>query len=159
GGSANLVHFSPPAVVGELTREEDDARGTMLFGVPSMYQRLCDWLDEHPTDLRHVRLFVCGSAPPPPALFERCQRLLGPRQVERYGITEGGIVVTSPYDGPRRPGRVGLPFPGVEVRLGEKDEVQLKGGQVFKGYWRNPRATEEAFTRDGFFKTADVGEI
>jgi len=92
-------------------------------------------------------------------LFERCERLLGQKPIERYGITEGGIVVTNPYDGPRRPGRVGLPFPGVEVRLGEKDEVQLRGGQVFKGYWRNSQATEEAFTPDGFFKTADVGEI
>jgi malonyl-CoA/methylmalonyl-CoA synthetase len=158
GGSATLVHFSPAAVIAELTRQ-DHARGTMFFGVPSMYQRLCDWLDEHPTDLSHVRVFVSGSAPLPPALFERCKRLLGQAPVERYGITEGGIVVTNPYDGPRQPGRVGLPFPGVEVKLGERDEVLLKGGQVFKGYWRNPTATAEAFTEDGFFRTADVGEI
>jgi malonyl-CoA/methylmalonyl-CoA synthetase len=158
GGSATLVPFSPEVVVAELTRQ-DDKPGTMLFGVPAMYQRLCDWLDQHPTDLSHVRVFVSGSAPLPPALFERCERLLGQPPVERYGITEGGIVVTNPYDGPRQPGRVGLPFPGVEVKLGEKDEVLLKGGQVFKGYWRNPEATKEAFTSDGFFRTADVGEI
>ena len=158
GGSATLVAFSPEAVVAELTRD-DAQRGTMFFGVPAMYQRLCDWLDEHPTDLSHVRLFVSGSAPLPPALFERCHRLLGQPPVERYGITEGGIVVTNPYDGPRQAGRVGVPFPGVEVKLGERDEVLLKGGQVFQGYWRNPQATEEAFTPDGFFKTADVGEI
>ena len=158
GASATLVPFSPAAVVAELTRE-DDARGTMLFGVPAMYQRLCDWLDEHPTDLRHVRVFVSGSAPLPPALFERCAKLLGQPPIERYGITEGGIVVTNPYDGPRQPGRVGYPFPGVEVKLGEAGEVLLKGGQVFQGYWRNPQATEEAFTADGFFRTGDVGEI
>ena len=158
GGSATLIHFSPQSVVAELSRE-DAQRGTMFFGVPAMYQRLCDWLEEHPTDLTHVRLFVSGSAPLPPALFERCERLLGQPPVERYGITEGGIVVTNPYDGPRQPGRVGVPFPGVEVKLGEKDEVLLKGGQVFKGYWRNEAATKEAFTADGFFKTADVGEI
>ncbi|TMF52454.1 MAG: AMP-dependent synthetase, partial [Chloroflexi bacterium] len=116
-------------------------------------------LDENPTDLSHVRVFVCGSAPLPPALFERCARLLGQPPVERYGITEGGIVVTNPYEGPRQPGRVGLPFPGVEVKLGELDEVLLKGGQVFSGYWRNPQATREAFTDDGFFRTGDVGEI
>jgi len=127
--------------------------------VPSMYQRLCEWLDDHPTDLSHVRVFVCGSAPLPPALFERCMALLGQSPVERYGITEGGIVVSNPYDGPRQAGRVGFPFPGVEVRLGELDEVQLRGGQVFNGYWRNPQATAEAFTDDGFFKTGDVGEI
>ena len=158
GGSATLIHFSPDGVVAELTRN-DAARGTMFFGVPAMYQRLCDWLEEHPADLSDVRLFVSGSAPLPPALFERCERLLGQAPIERYGITEGGIVVTNPYDGPRRPGRVGVPFPGVEVKLGEKDEVLLKGGQVFRGYWRNEAATKEAFTPDGFFKTADVGEI
>ena len=158
GGSATLIHFSPQAVVAELTRS-DELRGTMFFGVPAMYQRLLDWLEEHPTDLTHVRLFVSGSAPLPPALFERCQRLLGQPPVERYGITEGGIVITNPYDGPRQAGRVGIPFPGVEVRIGDKDEVQLKGGQVFKGYWRNEAATKEAFTPDGFFMTGDVGEI
>jgi malonyl-CoA/methylmalonyl-CoA synthetase len=158
GGSATLVPFTPEAVVAELTRD-DTNRGTMLFGVPSMYQRLCEWLEEHPTDLSHVRVFVCGSAPLPPALFERCERLLGQPPVERYGITEGGIVVTNPYDGPRQPGRVGYAFPGVEVRLGDVDEVLLRGGQVFQGYWRNPKATAEAFTPDGFFRTGDVGEI
>jgi len=154
GADAVLIPFSPQAVVHELQQG-----GTMFFGVPAMYQRLCDWLDEHPADLSHVRVFVSGSAPLPPALFERCERLLGQPPVERYGITEGGIVVTNPYDGPRQPGRVGYPFPGVEVRLGEQDEVLLKGGQVFQGYWRNPKATEEAFTADRFFRTGDVGEI
>src|SRR3989441_3440860 len=158
GGGATLIHFSPDGVVTELTRN-DARRGTMFFGVPAMYQRLCDWLEEHPADLSHVRLFVSGSAPLTPALFERCARLLGQPPVERYGITEGGIVVTNPYDGPPQPGRVGYPFPGVEVKLGELDEVLVKGGQVFQGYWRNPKATEESFTADGFFKTGDVGEI
>jgi len=78
--------------------------------------------------------------------------------LERYGITEGGIVVSNPYDGPRQPGRVGYPLPGVEVRLGEQDEVQLKGGQVFKGYWRNPAASADVFT-EGWFRTGDIGEI
>ena len=110
GGCAVLIPFTPENVVRQLT-----SGGTMFFGVPSMYQRLCDWLEEHPTDLSQVRVFVCGSAPLPPALFERCERLLGQPPVERYGITEGGIVVTNPYDGPRQPGRVGYPFPGVEV--------------------------------------------
>jgi malonyl-CoA/methylmalonyl-CoA synthetase len=158
GGRATFVHFSPAAVVAELTRPGSE-RGTMFFGVPSMYQRLCDWLDENPTDFSHVRLFVSGSAPLPPAMFDRCAMLLGQAPVERYGITEGGIVVSNPYDGPRRPGRVGYPFAGVEVKLGDLDEVLLRGGQVFKGYWRNPTATEEAFTQDGFFRTGDVGEI
>jgi len=154
GGSAVLVPFTPENVVRELT-----SGGTMLFGVPSMYQRLCEWLEPNASDLSQVRLFVSGSAPLPPALFERCAKLLGQAPVERYGITEGGIVVTNPYDGPRQPGRVGYPFPGVELHLGELNEVQLKGGQVFSGYWRNPQATREAFTDDGWFRTGDVGEI
>ena len=158
GGSATLVPFSPAAVVNELTRQ-DPLRGSMFFGVPAMYQRLLDFLEEHPADLTHIRLFVSGSAPLPPALFERSRGLLGQPPVERYGITEGGIVITNPYDGPRQPGRVGIPFPGVEVKIGEKGEILLKGGQVFKGYWRNQSATDEAFTPEGFFKTGDVGEI
>jgi malonyl-CoA/methylmalonyl-CoA synthetase len=158
GGSATLIHFSPQAVVAELTRN-DETRGTMFFGVPSMYQRLLDWLEDHPADLTHVRLFVSGSAPLPPAVFERCERLLGQPPVERYGITEGGIVISNPYEGPRQPGRVGVPFPGVEVRIGDRDEILIKGGQVFRGYWHNETATKEAFTPDGFYMTGDVGEI
>ena len=153
GGCAVLVPFSPENVVRELR-----AGGTMFFGVPAMYQRLADYLDRNPADLRHVRLFVAGSAPLPARLFERCERVLGQPVLERYGITEGGIVVSNPYDGPRQPGRVGYPLPGVEVRLGEQDEVQLKGGQVFKGYWRNAAASADVFV-DGWFRTGDIGEI
>src|SRR2546425_216013 len=153
GGCAVLVPFSPENVVRELR-----AGGTMFFGVPAMYQRLADFLDRNPADLRHVRLFVAGSAPLPTTLFERCGRVLGQPVLGRYGITEGGIVVSDPYDGPRQPGRVGYPLPGVEVRLGEQDEVQLKGGQVFKGYWRNAAASADAFA-DGWFRTGDIGEI
>ena len=153
GGCAVLVPFSPESVIREL-----QAGGTMFFGVPAMYQRLCDYLEKNPADLRHVRLFVAGSAPLPATQFARCERVLGQPVLERYGITEGGIVVSNPYDGPRQPGRVGFPLPGVEVRLGDQDEVQLKGGQVFKGYWRNAAASTDAFT-DGWFRTGDVGEI
>jgi malonyl-CoA/methylmalonyl-CoA synthetase len=153
GGCAVLVPFSPENVVREL-----HAGATMFFGVPAMYQRLCDYLETNPADLRQVRLFVAGSAPLPATLFARCERILGQPVLERYGITEGGIVVSNPYDGPRQPGRVGFPLPGVEVRLGDQDEVQLKGGQVFKGYWRNAAASADAFT-DGWFRTGDVGEI
>src|SRR5436190_733699 len=153
GGCAVLVPFSPENVVRELR-----VGGTMFFGVPAMYQRLADYLDRNPTDLRDVRLFVAGSAPLPATLFERCERVLGQPVLERYGITEGGIVVSNPFDGPRQAGRVGYPLPGVEVRLGEQDEVQLKGGQVFKGYWRNAAASADVFV-DGWFRTGDIGEI
>jgi malonyl-CoA/methylmalonyl-CoA synthetase len=153
GSEMSLIGFEPAAVVAEL-----HAGATMFFGVPAMYQRLCEHLEEHPADLSRVRLFVSGSAPLPPELFRRCEALLGQPPVERYGLTEGGIVVSNPYDGPRRPGRVGYPFAGVEIRLGEQAEIQLKGGQVFGGYWGNPAASEEAFV-DGWLRTGDVGEI
>jgi malonyl-CoA/methylmalonyl-CoA synthetase len=153
GCEMTLINFDPTRVVAEL-----EGGGSLFFGVPAMYQRLCDHLDELPADLSLVRLFVSGSAPLPPELYRRCERLLGQPPLERYGITEGGIVVSNPYDGPRRPGRVGFPLAGVEVRLGAADEIQLKGGQVFSGYWGNPAATEESF-EDGWFRTGDVGEI
>ena len=153
GADLTLVGFDPARVVAELS-----SGATMFFGVPAMYQRLCEHLEQHPADLSRVRLFVSGSAPLPPELFRRCERLLGQAPLERYGITEGGIVVSNPYDGPRQPGRVGHPLPGVEVRLGDGDEIQLRGGQVFGGYWRNPTATEEAFA-DGWFRSGDVGEL
>ncbi len=153
GASAVLIPFQPEAVVRELLNG-----GTMFFGVPAMYQRLVEYLEEHPADLSGVRLFVAGSAPLAPALFERCRNVLGQPVLERYGITEGGIAVSNPFDGPRQPGRVGYPLPGVEVRLGEADEVLLKGGQVFSGYWRREDATAEALV-DGWLRTGDVGEI
>ena len=153
GADLTLIGFDPARVVAEL-----GSGATMFFGVPAMYQRLCEHLEQHPADLSRVRLFVSGSAPLPPELFRRCERLCGQAPLERYGITEGGIVVSNPYDGPRRPGRVGYPLPGVEVRLGDGDEIQLRGGQVFSGYWRNPTATGEAFV-DGWFRTGDVGEL
>jgi malonyl-CoA/methylmalonyl-CoA synthetase len=153
GASMTLIPFSPEAVVTELQRD-----GTMFFGVPAMYHRLVELLEQQPADLKHVRLFVAGSAPLPPALFERAAQVLGQPVLERYGITEGGIVVSNPYDGPRQPGRVGYPLPGVEVRLGEQSEVLLRGGQVFAGYWHNETATREVLV-DGWLHTGDVGEI
>jgi malonyl-CoA/methylmalonyl-CoA synthetase len=159
GGSATLISFSPEAVVAELTRT-DRHRGTMFFGVPAMYLRLCEWLEEHEVDLSHVRLWVSGSAPLSPALFERCARLLGQPPLERYGATECGVVVSTLYDVDRRmPGYVGYPLPGVEVRLGHNDELLVRGGQVASGYWRNPQATSDAFTSDGFFRTGDVATV
>ncbi|MGH7747204.1 MAG: class I adenylate-forming enzyme family protein, partial [Candidatus Dormibacteria bacterium] len=97
-------------------------------------------------------------APLPPALFERCASLLGAPPLERYGITEGGVAVSTPYDGPRQAGRVGHPLPGVEVRLGAEAEILLRGGQVFGGYWRNPAATAEVL-EDGWLRTGDAGEL
>lgn len=159
GGSATLISFTPEAVVEELARE-DANQGTMFFGVPAMFLRLCDYLEKYPRDLSHVMLFVSGSAPLAPALFERCTRLLGQPPLERYGTTESGVVAGNPYERrSRRPGRIGYPFPGVEVKLGESNELLVRGPQVFSGYWRNEQATGEAFTADRFFRTGDIAEI
>lgn len=153
GASLDLVQWSPAAVVQRLR-----AGGTMFFAVPAMYQRLCAHLEQEPADLSSVRLFVSGSAPLPPALFERCARLLGQSPLERYGLTEAGIIVSNPYDGPRRPGRVGHPLPGVEIGIGERGEILARGGQVFSGYL-NPAPDASVQVVDGWLHTQDVGEI
>jgi malonyl-CoA/methylmalonyl-CoA synthetase len=114
-----------------------------------------------------LRLAVCGSAPLSPALAARLSRLLGRLPLIRYGTTETGLDVSNPVDAPR-PDTVGLPLPGVECRIwsagreappGTDGEIQLRGPQVFAGYWHDAGATAEAFTADGWFRTGDLGAI
>jgi myo-inositol 2-dehydrogenase/D-chiro-inositol 1-dehydrogenase len=94
-------------------------------------------------------------------VFERLEERAGQRVLERYGMTETIMNVSNPYDGERRPGTVGLPLPGVELRLagGHEGEVLLRGPNVFSGYWENPEATAEAFDPDGWFRTGDLGSF
>jgi malonyl-CoA/methylmalonyl-CoA synthetase len=138
-----------------LTRAHDGA--TMLFGVPTMYQRLAasDRVDR----LQAFRLLVSGSAPLPPSVAEAIGEATGQIPLERYGMTETIMLTSNPYDGPRRPGTVGLPFPGVEVRIGDDDEIQVRGPNVISEYYEQPDATAEAFTDDGWFRTGDLGEL
>ena len=100
--------------------------------------------------------------------LEQFRELFGHTILERYGMSETLMLISNPYDGERRPGSVGHPLPGVSVRIsdpfsekdlpdGEAGEVLVKGGNVFSGYWRNPAATKDSFTSDGFFRTGDVG--
>jgi malonyl-CoA/methylmalonyl-CoA synthetase len=156
---------------------------TMFFGVPTMYTRLIEEARHHLTtdDGRttaaggrwsvvsvRVRLFVSGSAPLSPQTFAEFEELFGQRILERYGMTETVMNLTNPYDGERRPGTVGAPFPGQEARIvdvrtraplpdGETGEIQVRGPHVFAGYWRNPEATAEAFDAEGWFSTGDLG--
>jgi malonyl-CoA/methylmalonyl-CoA synthetase len=109
-------------------------------------------------ELARLRLLVSGSAPLPPAVFERLAEGCGQPVLERYGMTETGMNVSNPYDGERRPGTVGFPLPGVSLRLADGGEVLLQGPNVFGGYWGRPEATAEAFTADGWFRTGDIGE-
>src|SRR5580658_4236628 len=143
-----------------------DFRPTLFFGVPTMYVRLLDLDPEAAQEIgRFMRLFVSGSAPLAPAVLVHFERLFGHAILERYGMSETLMNLSNPYIGERRAGTVGLPLPGVEVRLldhrlqpaadGETGEVYLRGPNVFRGYWRREEATREAFV-DGFFRTGDL---
>jgi malonyl-CoA/methylmalonyl-CoA synthetase len=133
-----------------------DFRPTLFFGVPTMYVRL---LETNPAAAKQIgqamRLFVSGSAPLPANVLEQFRDLFGHTILERYGMTETIMNISNPYVGERRPGSVGLPLPGVSIKLSDSGEILLKGPNVFTGYWRREDATREAFL-DGWFKTGDI---
>lgn len=143
-----------------------DFRPTLFFGVPTIYVRL---LGVEPGTARQIggfmRLFVSGSAPLPAQVLEEFRDLFGHTILERYGMSETIMNISNPYEGERRPGTVGLPLPGVSVRLlnpelqpvddGETGELYLRGPNVFSGYWKREDATREAFV-DGYFRTGDL---
>ena len=142
---------------------------SVLMGVPTYYTRL---LAEETFDTivaRNVRLFVSGSAPLLAETFVEFEERTGHKILERYGMTETNMNTSNPLVGNRKPGTVGPPLPGVEVRIvdesgkvlptGEIGDLQVKGENVFKGYWKMPEKTEEDFTSDGFFNTGDKGTI
>jgi malonyl-CoA/methylmalonyl-CoA synthetase len=142
---------------------------TMFFGVPTMYIRLLAEAAAHPELRPHpLRLFVSGSAPLSPQTFAAWQALTEQVILERYGMTETIMNTTNPYNGERRPGTVGMPFPRQEARIvdvrtraplpdGETGEIEVRGPHVFAGYWQRPDATAEAFDADGWFRTGDLG--
>jgi malonyl-CoA/methylmalonyl-CoA synthetase len=134
-----------------------DFRPTLFFGVPTIYVRL---LATPPETARAIggfmRLFVSGSAALPASVLEEFRARFGHTILERYGMTETLMIASNPYAGERRAGTVGLPLPGVAVRLAD-GEVQVKGANVFPGYWRREEATRAAFV-DGWFRTGDLGE-
>jgi malonyl-CoA/methylmalonyl-CoA synthetase len=143
-----------------------DFRPTLFFGVPAMYVRLLDLPAEQAREIGgFVRLFVSGSAPLPAQIFEEFRERYGHAVLERYGMSETLMNISNPYIGERRPGSVGVPLPGVSVRLldhegrpvshGEVGEVHLKGPNIFIGYWRRDEATRAAFVGD-YFRTGDL---
>jgi len=150
-----LGRFDPAALCDTIAAH----RATVLFAVPAMYERLIAWEDIAAADLSSLRLAVSGSAPLSAALAERVRARLGAYALERYGSTEAGLDVSNAYDGPRRPGRVGWALPGVEMRIGDGEEILVRGPQVFAGYWNRPEATAEALTGDGWFRTGDLGRV
>jgi malonyl-CoA/methylmalonyl-CoA synthetase len=140
---------------------------TLFFGVPAMYVRMLEFQEQAARLIgRRMRVFVSGSAPLPVPVFEAFKGRFGHAILERYGMSETLIITSNPYDGERRPGSVGLPLPGIQVRTvnaqgqsvasGETGELCIRGPSVFRGYWRNPGATANAFC-DGWFKTGDLG--
>ena len=144
-------------------------RCTAMMGVPTYYTRLLASEGFTHETAAHMRLFISGSAPLPAETFHAFEDRTGQRILERYGMTETNMNTSNPLSGERRPGSVGLPLPGVEVRIcdaaetvlpnGEIGNVQVRGENVFREYWRMPEKTAEDFTEDGFFNTGDLGVI
>jgi malonyl-CoA/methylmalonyl-CoA synthetase len=147
-------------------------KASVFMGVPTLYVRLLaeEGLNREVT--RNMRLFVAGSAPLLIETFIAWQERTGHTILERYGMSETIMLTSNPYDtklGERRGGTVGFPLPGVSLRVrgddgqdlptGEIGSIQVKGPNVFKGYWRMPEKTKEEFTADGYFITGDVGKI
>lgn len=141
-------------------------RPTLFFGVPTMYIRMLEWEPAIASEIgSSMRLFVSGSAPLPPAVLDGFEKLFRHRILERYGMSETLMNISNPYTGERRAGTVGLPLPGVSVRLldsngnpvadGETGGVHLRGPHVFSGYWKREEATRSAFM-DGYFRTGDL---
>jgi malonyl-CoA/methylmalonyl-CoA synthetase len=145
-------------------------RATAMMGVPTFYTRLLD----HPGLTRaataHMRLFVSGSAPLLEATHAAFRARTGHAILERYGMTETNMIASNPYEGERRAGTVGFPLPGVEVRLtdpatgapvppGATGMIEVRGPNVFAGYWRMPEKTAEEMRADGFFVTGDLGQL
>ena len=157
-----------------LDRIADSTELTLLMAVPTMYAKLADAWDRAEPERRsrisarlsRLRLMVSGSAALPVAMLERWHAISGHVLLERYGMTEFGMGLGQPLHGERRPGHVGIPFPGIDVRLvderlapvpdGEPGQLQVRGPGVFQQYWQRPEATREAFTADGWFKTGDI---
>ena len=143
---------------------------TLFFGVPTLYVRLVEELRRRAPapDLSTVRLFVSGSAPLAPETFAEFEARTGQRILERYGMSETGMLLGNPLDGPRVAGSVGLPLPGVEARLvdadgtlvgaGEEGEIEVRGAGVCRGYRNAPEKSAESF-REGWFRTGDRARI
>jgi malonyl-CoA/methylmalonyl-CoA synthetase len=145
------------------------AVSTVFMGVPTFYTRLLAEPALGPDCCSPMRLFISGSAPLLAETHIEFEERTGHRILERYGMTETGMLTSNPLDGERRPGSVGLPLPGTELRVVDDDDrkvapgaigqVEVRGANVFPGYWRLPELNREEFTADGFFRTGDMGSI
>ena len=143
---------------------------TSMMGVPTFYTRLLDDPRLTPELTRNMRLFISGSAPLLAETHVQFEDRTGHKILERYGMTETNMNTSNPYDGDRRAGTVGFPLDGVDIRItdpdtnkplpkGEIGMIEVKGPNVFSGYWNMPEKTQEEFRDDGFFITGDLGVI
>ena len=143
---------------------------TAMMGVPTFYTRLLDDVRFSRELTAHMRLFVSGSAPLLAETHVEFEDRTGHRILERYGMTETNMNTSNPYDGERRAGTVGFPLPGVDLRVCNPDTsetlgrdeigvIEVKGPNVFAGYWQMPEKTREEFRDDGFFITGDLGKV
>jgi malonyl-CoA/methylmalonyl-CoA synthetase len=165
-GATTILHakFDPLRTLQTL----QDRRCTVFMAVPTIHRRLVDVPDAAHFNLSHMRLLTSGSDRLPDDLFAQFRETFGHTLLERYGMSETIMLLSNPLHGERRVGSVGLPLPGVEVRLVDPEdetpvgdnivgEVQVRGANVCKGYWRQPDKTVAAFTPDGWFRTGDLG--
>ena len=158
-----LPAFDPAQIVDLLPA------ASVMMGVPTYYTRLLNNPKFERSICRNMRLFISGSAPLRAETFEEFRSRTGHEILERYGLTETCMNAANPLRGERRSGSVGLALPGIRIRVaddrdrpltsGQIGEVQVNGPNVFRGYWRMPQKTSEAFTQDGFFRTGDKGVL
>ncbi|WP_432014929.1 acyl-CoA synthetase [Streptomyces cucumeris] len=155
---SRLVHTGKPTPAAYAA-----AGGSLYFGVPTVWNRVVRDPDAARA-LSGARLLVSGSAPLPAPVFRELERLTGQRPVERYGMTETLITVSTRADGERRPGSVGVPLPGIRTRIAAEEgaaigELQLTGPTLFDGYLGRPEATSASYTEDGWFRTGDIATV
>lgn len=158
-----LPRFDEREVIAQLPR------ASVFMGVPTFYTRLLAEPEFGPQACANMRLFIAGSAPLLPETFVQFEARSGHRILERYGMTEAGMITSNPLDGIRKPGSVGPPLPDVAVRVagedgralaqGEVGVLEIAGPNVFKGYWRMAEKTAEEFREDGYFITGDLARI
>jgi malonyl-CoA/methylmalonyl-CoA synthetase len=164
-----LDAFSPEPVLAHLEKGTQGCRPTVFMAVPSMYSKMIEYLGGERPDFGHMRLWTSGSAPLPAKDFERIKNVFGKEPVEREGMTETGMNFSNPLRGIRKPGSIGIPLPGLQVRIVNPDTFQdaaagrfgefwLKGPAITPGYWRKPEETARAFV-DGWFRTGDLGRV
>ncbi|MCA1454890.1 malonyl-CoA synthase [Bradyrhizobium sp. BRP22] len=164
GSMIFLPKFDPDLIIKLM------ARATVLMGVPTFYTRLLQNPALNKETTKHMRLFISGSAPLLADTHREWSARTGHAVLERYGMTETNMNTSNPYDGERVPGAVGFPLPGVSARVTDPDTgkvlpaetigvIEVKGPNVFKGYWRMPEKTKAEFRDDGFFITGDLGKI